>query len=223
VSFVSAAIAAGGVAAGGIGSYLTKQSAYANAQQQAAAANASVAKNVGLLNGYEDTNHSTFSNLLAGYDPAMQEAKLKSAQDNRASGNVGNIVAPSTDLPMQQGGSPMAKSDLAKRLTTAHDFAVNRAKAMGNLGGYGDAWLGNQIANSQAGNQIGTTNNLAEARKGLVQPESELASQGAYSPPSIWGSLLSGVGSVMAGYGGGGLGGGGGGGGGGAGKGVISA
>ena len=192
----------GGTILGGLGGILGKSEAYQNAQNMAAAANASVAKNIGVLNGYEGQDQGTFSNLMAGYDPAMQEAKLKSAQDNRSATNVSNIVAPDAQLQQQPGGSPMSTTDLAKRLTAAHDFSVNRAKSLGTLGGYGDAWLGNQIANSQAGNQIGVTNNLAEARKALVQPEAELASEGAYSPPSIWSSLLGGAGNAMAAYGG---------------------
>jgi hypothetical protein len=200
---ITAALLLSGTALSGAGGIISQNSALANATAQANARNAVVQKAVNELDQYGANNQNTFSGLMAGYSPKAQAATLASDQANRADTNVAAITADNPNAtPIQSDASPATRADLAKRMLAVHDLAVDRAKSQGQLGGYSDVWLGNQIANQQAGNQIGVENNFAEGRKALVQPESDLAAAAAYKPPSIWGPLLAGAGSIMAAAGG---------------------
>ena len=180
---------------------LSRNDALSRAQAEAAAANASVKKNIGILDNYETQNQSDFNANIGNYAPDVQAKLLQTAQDTRGNNNVANITTPDqqTPVPIQADASPATRSDLAKRMQTVYDQATARAKAIGKLGGYSDQWVANNIGNQQTADKIGVTNNMAEARKALIQPEAELASQGAYRAPSIWGPLLQGAGSIMSG------------------------
>lgn len=190
----------GGSALGGLGSYLGKNDALANAQAQAAARNAVLAKNIQIQQGFADQNKGTFDANMAGYAQPAQEAKLGAAQDARTATNVGNISESDPNaVPIGDTAPAAVRSEIAKRMLSVHDGAVARAKASGALGGYGDAWQENQLGNNQASRDIGVTNNYSAGRKSLLVPEQDAAAAAAYKPPSIWGTLLSGAGNIMGG------------------------
>lgn len=205
---LSLLLAGAGAAAGAGGGFLGQQNALQTAQNEAAAGNASVAKNVGILDGFEQNNQATQNANLANYTPTAQSAQLATDQATRGNANVANISPTNpSSVPIQADASPATRSDLASRMLSLHDAATQRAQAQGTLGGYGDTWQQNQIGNQNASNTINTQNNIAGARQALIQPEAQLAEGGAYSPPSIWGPLLQGAGSVASAAGGAGLGG----------------
>jgi hypothetical protein len=184
------------------GSILGQNDALANATAQANARNAVVQSAIAKLSGFGAQNETTMSNLLAGYSAPAQTAQLANDQAKRSANNVAAITSDNPNsVPIQVDASPATKADLAKRMLAAHDYGVARAKAKGALGGYADTWLTNELNNSQAGRDIMTVNNAAEGRKALVQPEADLAAAAAYKPPSMWGPLLAGAGSVLTGMG----------------------
>lgn len=208
MSWVSVAVLAGGTAASVGGGILSRNDALANATAQAQARNASLQSNIGILNGYEGANQSVFNTNLLNYAPAAQAKSLADAQTTRGDNNAANITAEDPNsAPIQQDASPATRGDLAKRMLAVHDAATDRARAVGALGGYSDVWNKNQIANQQASNDIGVNNNYAEGRKALVNPEGDLAAAAAYQPPSIWGPILQGAGSIASAAGGAGVGG----------------
>lgn len=199
---ISLSLLLGGTGLNLLGGILGQNDALSNATAQANARNAVVASAIGKLNAMEGQNQTTMSNLLSGYSAPAQQQQLANDQATRSASNTNAISAPTPSaVPIQSDASPMSRSDLAKRMLDVHDFAVNRAKAQGTLGGYSDAWLQNELNNAQAGRNIGVVNNAAEGRKALVGPESDLAAAAAYRPPSIWGPLLSGLGSLGIGAG----------------------
>lgn len=209
MAWVAVGTMVAGTAASIGGGILSRNDALSNAQAQAAARNASLAANIGKLNTMEDQNQGIFGGNMARYAPDTQAAQLATAQQTRGDANAGAISAPDTSgVPIQSDASPATRSDLAKRMGAVHDAATTRAKAMGTLGGYGDTWAANTLGNAQANRDIGVVNNAAEGRKALIQPESDMAAAAAYKPPSIWGPLLSGAGSIAAAAGGAGIGGG---------------
>lgn len=210
MSWAVAAVA-GGTALKVGGGMLDRNSALANAEAQAKARNESLAKNIGLLDEFGDQNKGVFNADVGGYAPSEQTAALANAQQARGASAVYNMSPMETgsDAPIQSDASPASRSDLAKRMLAVHDLSTKRAKAMGRLGGYSDAWMANELRDKQAGRDIDTTNNMAHGRKGLIGPEGDLAAAAAYKPPSPWGAVLSGAGSALAGYGGANLGGGG--------------
>jgi hypothetical protein len=203
MSFVAMGVAAIGTGLSVGGGIISRNSALKNAGAQAAARNAVLADNIQKQQGFYDTNKGVFDTNIGGYSAPAQQQQLQTAQDARATANTGNQVAPDTaGVPMAAGASPAAKSDLAKRMLTTFNLATDRAKNMGRLGGYGDTWLQNELRNRQADRDIGVTNTFAEGRKSLLGPEQDMAAAAAYKPPSIWGPILSGAGSIMSGAGG---------------------
>src|SRR5258708_3766929 len=207
MSWVSVGLMAAGTAASVGGGIMGRNDALANAQAQAEARNAVVRDAIGKLNVFGAQNRGTFDANMTNYDPATQAAQLQSAQDTRSGNNVNAITTQDPNAtPIQADASPATRADLAKRMLAVHDQAVGRAKSMGQLGGYSDQWINNQLGNAQAGRDIGVVNNFAEARNALVQPEAALAAAAAYNTPSLWGALLSGAGSTMSAAGGAGIG-----------------
>jgi hypothetical protein len=185
------------------GGILGRNDALANAQRAAEARNAVLAANIAKQQGFYDTNKGTFDANMSNYAQPAQAQQLQTAQDTRSAANTGNMtqVDPNSILT-QADGSPAVKSEIVKRMLGTFNMATDRAKSMGKLGGYGDSWLQNQFGNLQADRDIGVTNSFAEGRKALLGPEQDAASAAAYQPPSIWGSLLSGAGSIASAFGG---------------------
>ncbi len=100
------------------------------------------------------------------------------------------------DVPFTADAPPAVKSELAKRMLAVHDAAVDRATNSAKVGGYGDTWLKNNLNTSDADRNIAVTNNYSNGEKGIPQSQQDAASAAAYKAPSIWGSLLSGAGSI---------------------------
>lgn len=207
MSWVGVAVV-GGTAMKVGGGILERNNQLANAQRQADARNQSLQRNVGILNTFGNTNEGVFGANIDKYAQPAQAAQLAGAQTARSNTNVGNISAPVVnDTPIPADASPATRADLAKRMTAAHDFAVDTAKNKGKLGGYGDTWATNELRNAAANRAIGVVNNEAEGRKALIAPEGDLAAAAASKAPSIWGPAIAGAGSIIASYGGGKLGG----------------
>jgi hypothetical protein len=93
-------------------------------------------------------------------------------------------------------------AEYAKRAGAAHDYAAGIGQAEDNLGGYGDTWFQNNLRDQQASRDIGVTNSYSNEEKSLLPARQQLAQATAYKQPSIWGPVLSGVGSILGAKGG---------------------
>jgi hypothetical protein len=205
MSWVMAGVAAAGTAMNIGGGIISRNSALSNAQRQAQARNAVLADNIAKEQGFYDANKGVWDTNIGAYAPAAQATQLQTAQDTRGAANTGNQIAPdanSFQLTADPNASPAVKSELAKRMLSTFTAATERAKNMGKLSGYGDTWLQNELRNRQADRDIGVTNTFAEGRKALLGPEQDMAAAAAYKPPSIWGPILQGTGSILSSYGG---------------------
>lgn len=207
MSWIAAGVAAAGTAASVGGGILSRNEATKNAEREAAARNASLAKNIEKLGAFGAQNRGVFDTNMLNYAPTTQAAGLDRVQTMRGDANAANITQPNPGAtPIQADASPATRSDLAKRMLAVYNSATARAHSMGRLGGYSDQWVNNQLGDQQAGRDIGVTNNMAAGRKALIQPEADLAGAGAYKAPSIWPTLLSGAGKIASAAGGAGLG-----------------
>jgi hypothetical protein len=194
---ISGALAAGSAGLGAYGAYATKQSNLKNASDIAQARNFILAQNIAKQNAYGNVNADIFGTNIGNYDPNTQTQNLENAQAVRSKTNVENISdADPNSVPLSDTAPAAVRSEIAKRMLTVHDAAVDRAKAAGKLGGYGDAWLTNELGNNAATRDIGVVNNYSAGRRALLGPEQDAASVAAYSAPSIWGTLLSGAGNI---------------------------
>jgi hypothetical protein len=185
------------------GKYLSQNDALSNAQREADARNGVLSSAIGNLNGvYKKTNAPAFKGAVG----AVNINDLAPAQAARTSAITSNLVAPDTGAP-PAGGSPGA-SDAPpaianfrnNSLKNAFDFATNQAKDYGTLGGYTDSWFNSNLAKQDAARKIGVGNAMANETKSLIGPEQDLAGAAAYRPPSMWGSVLQGAGSVLGSY-----------------------
>lgn len=193
----------GGTALNIGGGILGRNDALKNAQRQAEARNAVLADNIAKQQGFFNDNKGVWDTNIARYGQPAQEARLQTAQDTRSNNNVGNIKQVDTaSIPTQADASPAVKSEIAKRMLATFNQSTERAKSMGKLGGYSDAWMQNQLDNRQADRDINVTNSFAEGRKALLAPEQEAAGMTAYKPPSIWPTLMKGAGSIASAAGG---------------------
>jgi hypothetical protein len=196
---------AGAVGLGAAGSIINGNSAKEAAQRDAQARNAVLAQTIAKEKGYAADNAKEFGGNIAHYAPGSQDAQLASAQAKRTATMTGNMTsADPTAVPLPADTNPAATGDLAKRMLAVHDGAVSRAGLTAKVGGYGDTWLQNNLNTNEADRNIGVTNNYAEGQKAILPALQDDAAAAAYKPPSVWGSVLSGLGGVAAGAAGGG-------------------
>lgn len=202
MSWVGTALLVGGTAASVGGNMLTQNSNVKTAQNQANAANAVLQGNIAQQEQYSAQNEGTFNNNLATYTPDAQSTQLADAQTTRGNADVANIT-PETGTVLSPSTAPAEDTqDLANRMGAVMDYSTENAKNQGALEGYGDTWLTNSLNNAAANRQMGVVNSESQLEANLLPEEQQIAETGAWSPPSPWGSLLSGVGSIAASAGG---------------------
>jgi hypothetical protein len=115
--------------------------------------------------------------------------------------NVGAITKPNTYALPPGGDTPPAVANAYKGdLSDAFNFATNEATNAGKLGGYGNQWLNSNLAQQDAARKIGVRNSNAENLKSLLPAEQDIAQAEAFRPPSPWGQILSGGGSMLGSY-----------------------
>ena len=120
--------------------------------------------------------------------PGAQDAILTDAQGARTTAITGNQTAPSdgSDVAISRSAPKIVRGEIAKRMLDAFNASTDRAKAMGTLGGYTDAWLSNNLGLQDTSRRIGTVNNFSQAESSLLGSEQDLAQQAATKTPSIW-------------------------------------
>jgi hypothetical protein len=98
-------------------------------------------------------------------------------------------------IPRRQSRTPTNQT-CRTRSTSPPDEATNAGK----LGGYSDQWFNSNLAKQDAARKIGLGNSNAENLKSLLPAEQGIAQAEAYKPPSPWGQILSGGGSMLGSY-----------------------
>ncbi len=194
---VNLAISAGlGVASKVIGGNEANEAA----KRDAAARNAVLAQTIAREKGYAADNTKQFEGNVANYAPGVQQGQLADAQAARTANMTGNITQTDPNsIPITADANPAVRSEIAKRMLAVHDGAVSRAGLNGKVGGFGDTWLKNNLATSEADRNIGVTNNYAEGTKAILPAQQDAAAAAAYKPPSIWSTILGGASSLAAG------------------------
>lgn len=204
MSWISVGLIVGGTAASAGGSIISSNSALKNAQAQAAAENAILQQSEQKQAGYSAQTEGDFNSNLAKYTPDAQAAQLASAQGSRGAANVAAITGPDTSTP---ANAPAADTqDLAKRMGAVLDYAKTNAQNQGNLSGYGDTWLENNLNNAETNRQMAPVEQESQLEASLLPERQTIAGAGAYTTPSLWGPLLQGAGSIAASAGGAGFG-----------------
>jgi hypothetical protein len=190
-----------GIAASTGGNIWSQYSNYNNAKNQANAENGVLSSAIGNLNNiYNNTNAPAFNSAVSAVANPNGLKDAQAARTNTILGNMSPPPAASSNAPGPSDAPPAVNAERAADLKSAFDFATNQAKATGALGGYGDQWLNNGLAEQGAARTIGVGNLEANEDKSLIDPEQQMAAASVYQPPSILGQALQGLGSALGSY-----------------------
>ena len=191
-------MAAVGAATSAGGSYLSNQSAQQNAQKVAAARNSQMQATLAATNKIADESRSTFTNRMADVTPTALPAEQAALTDQRTAG-LTNAVTTATpaDIPLSGSAPAVVKSEVAQKMSDATNVALDQAKSLGTLGGYGDLQFNQGVANTEASNKIGMLRNLQQGRLSLLPAQQDLAGDAAYRPTSPIGGIMQGAGNAL--------------------------
>ena len=179
-----------------IGGLIERQQANKQAKAVAEARNAALRQYLSKQEGLEQEGRGLLDGVVARY--ADGNTQLADAQGNRT-GVIIDTVGKTSDpnaIQHTRDASPAVTSEIAKRMLAAYNRATDHAKAMGAVGGYGDQWFNNNVATGDVARQIGTLQNFSRGNTAILQSQQDLAEAAAYKQPSMWGSLLKGVGNL---------------------------
>lgn len=198
----SAALSAGG-------SMIQQSEAQANAKRQADARNEQLRTTLAKNDQLADQSRELFDARKKQIDPnqtSADEAKAKADRQAELTQAVDTAPTPSAGNASISGSAPtVVKSEIAKRVSSALDQARTDAKNQGTLGGYGDAWLNQGLADADVGRNLATNANFASGNMAILPYKQDIAEERAYKPISPIGGILQGLGSALGTYGGGGL------------------
>lgn len=191
-------LAAGPVGMTILGGLMQRRDAAAQAAAIATARNSVLTQYLQKQAALGKEGRGYFDTRMGDYAPGAQDTALAGAQDARTATSTGAITAPTDGSEIAFSGSTPAvvRGEYAKRMLNAFNYATDRAKASGKLGGYGDTWLGNNIGIADTGRRIGTVNNFAAAESAMLPDQQDFAQIAATKRPSMWGPILSGVGQA---------------------------
>lgn len=168
------------------------------ALETARARNAVLSDTLGRIDANAAENRGTFDTRMQDYAPGAQPAALGAAQDTRAGNNVANITSNDPNAIGLSGSAPSAvRGAIAQRMLEAYEGSKARGTASGNLGGYGDAWMGNKIGIADSASRIGTVNNFSQGQARILPALQDYAEQAAYRPPALLPQILKFAGNVV--------------------------
>lgn len=134
-----------------------------------------------------------------------EKAKTEATRTEEGENAVESVVKPdaAADMASLAGStSEVVKSDLASRMKEALTQGKDQAKAKAKLSAYGDSWLDQGFADTNAGRDIGVTQNFAAGNSAILPYAQDFAEQRAYRPISPLGGILQGLGGMMGSMGG---------------------
>ena len=198
-----------GAAASAAGGLITMKEQNANVQRAADARNktmnATLLKNDSLAQDSRDKynqRQQTATNDAVEADRATQT----DARTEDMTTAIDNAPKDAIEGVSISGSAPtVVKSELAKRMSDALGKSKDQAKALGKLGGYGDSWLNQGMANADTGLDLGQNANFASGNMSIMPYQQDIAEVRSQKPISPLGGLLQGFGSMAGSFGGGGM------------------
>ena len=151
-------------------------------------------------------SRNLFDKRRSEVEPEPMAEAMADAEATRTA-TIESSVTPMTpeDVPLSGSAPSVVHSALAKRMLEAVDKGKSEAKALGKVGGYGDTWFNQGVANTATGRDLGVNQNFASGNMALLPYGQDLAEQAAYKPISPFGSILMGLGSAFGSASGGGF------------------
>jgi hypothetical protein len=196
---VSLALMAASTAASVGGNVISNNEAEKNMKAQQVARNQVLDQFLKKQNGYQDQNAAAFDKQTDSMSADQNAQSQTEAVDNRNAAierATGTEPTSASAIPLSGSAPSVVKQEIAKRVGDAFTAATDNVKKQAKAASYGDVFAKNNIGIQDASNNIGTTNSLARDEAALLPARQDLAAATAYKPPSGWGTILSGLGTV---------------------------
>lgn len=195
----------GGTAMSVIGQILDQREADANARRRVEARNQALTNTLRMNSKYGDESRRVLDDRLRGVQPDNMAAQQQSLTNTRMADNVAAVT--DTPAPELAGSAPeVVQSEVAKRMQDVMNAGRQEARTLGKLGGYGDATFRGGLQTAGAGRDIGVQQGFISGNMALLPHRQDIAELRAYRPMSGVGSILKGFGSMLGSAGGGGFG-----------------
>jgi hypothetical protein len=196
-------LAAAGAAAGGYGAYRQGDEAQANNIRMATARNQELSNTL----ARNRVNAEEARKVYTGREEEIQPERLAARQEDLTADRTATLEgavegANVEDVPLAGSAPTVVKSEIAKKLLGAMTEAKESAKRLGKVGGYGDLWFDQGLANTAAGRDIDMWSDFNKGNLGILPYSQDFASYQAYKPSSGIGEIFQGVGSVLGAAGG---------------------
>lgn len=197
---------AGGVMSA-VGGGMTQDAQEGQAEAQAKARNRVLSRVLKRNDGLARDSRRIFDKNVDKYSDERFAKRQDAVTENRIEPLVDAVdEAAPEEIPLSGSAPDVVKSELAQTLLDAMNYGKKQATQLGEVGGYGDAWLRKGITTSKAANRIGMKQNFAGGNLSLLPFQQDMAEVRSVKPISPLGGILQGLGHAVGGmsFGGGG-------------------
>lgn len=202
--FELAAIAGAGLST--VGSVVGMSEQNANMRRAADARNNELNRTLLKNDSLADQSRDEFAKRQQGATNEAIEKDRQDATDQRTSDLTQAVDSAPQDAVQGEsisGSAPtVVKSDLAKRMSEALGKSKDQAQKLGALGGYGDSWLNQGLADQETGRNLQVNANRAAGNMSILPAMQDIAETRSQKPISPFGAILQGAGSMLGSYGG---------------------
>jgi hypothetical protein len=141
--------------------------------------------------------NAIFDSTKGGFEPEAQAKTLQTGQDTSTQAFAGNTPTAEQVGSISTANAPKVVQD-ASANSTANVFkrAADRNTAAGNLQGYTQNFLDNNISLNRGGQKLGTVSDLARTSSAVGGLEQNAAYRNAFKPNSGIGDLFTAAGQI---------------------------
>lgn len=195
----TAALLAASAALSAGGQMIASNEANRNAQAQANARMQALREHQAKQRQFADDNYKVMDARLAeDYSGDAAKNQLDEATEARTETIMNNMPEATTDVAISGTAPDIVKTEIAGRMADAFKSATDKARTLGQLGGYGDQWFNNNIGLMDSSRKIDTTNSFARQEAALLPSYQSLAEYQAFKPSSGVGQIMYGLGQIGA-------------------------
>lgn len=195
----------GSMAVSALGAKMQSDAAAENVNNTITARNNAYSANAAIQKNIQGQATQALQQTTDKFTPANQVSTLANAQQNRVAAATNAIAAAPTIAPTTSPSAPqIVKDAYTKAGSNAMMKAQQTAAAEGNLAGYGDSNLQNNLSINTGQNNLQPLVDSGQHNASLLPIEMESAANNAPRASGEFGQILQAVGGAGAAYAGGG-------------------
>jgi hypothetical protein len=200
---IAALVSAAGSAVAAGGTMYASNEASKNAERAAAARNKVMDDTLKRTSDLAKDSRDIYKQREAQIAPEAAAASAEDATAARTATLEGAIPDSAPEAVPISGSAPtVVKSEIAQKLLDATGEAKSQARALGKVGGYGDAWFNQGLESGNTERNMSIPQNFIQGELGLMPYSQDFAEYRAYKPSSGIGEIMTGAGNVLASAGG---------------------